>query len=116
MTPETWCGTDTPHFKQFLHNRYFGGRHTLVSSTYNFLVPFAASIEAREGLATADAKVLHFNFSVKPWMPAAMLRWACAPAPVPAFDLWYDAWTDCLSAAHLRTARRLDRAAQEADG
>ena len=111
VAPETWRGTDTPHTKQFLHNRYFHGRHTLVSSTYNFLVPSAAAIQAREGLAAADAKVLHFNSAIKPWTPAAMLRWTREPAPVPAFDLWYDAWTECLSAAHLRTARRLDRAA-----
>ena len=111
VAPETWRGTGTPHFKQLLHNRYFHGRHTLVSSTYNFLVAEAAAIQAREGLAVADAKVLHFNSPIKPWMPAAMLRWTREPAPVPAFDLWYDAWTECLSTAHLRTARRLDRAA-----
>ena len=112
VTPESWRGTATPHFKQFLHNRYFHGRHTLIGSTYNFVLRHADLVTAREGLTAADAKVLHFNLPVKPWTPAAMLRWTCASAPVPVFDFWYDAWTECLSAAHLRTARRLDRAAR----
>ena len=112
VTPESWRGAATGSFKQFLHNRYFHGRHTLIGSTYNFLLRHAELITAREGLTAADAKVLHFNLRAKPWMPAAMLRWTCGPAPVPAFDCWYDAWTECLSAAHLRTARRLDRAAR----
>ena len=111
LTPESWRGSDTFHTKQFLQNRYFAGRQTLIGSTYNFVLRHAGLITAREGLTARDAKVLHFNLPVKPWMPAAMLRWTCEPAPVPAFDLWYDAWTECLSAAHLRTARRLDRAA-----
>ena len=116
VTPETWRGTDTPHFKQLVHTRYFNGRQTLISSTYNFVLGHARLVTAREGLAARDAKVLHFNFNVKPWMPAAMLRRAYGSAPFLAFDLWYDAWTDCLSAMHLRTARRLDRAAPGAAG
>ena len=111
VTPETWRDTDTLHMTQLPHNRYFHGRHTLVSSVYNFILRHAGLILAREGLAARDAKVLHFNLPVKPWMPAAMLRWTGKPLPVPAFDLWYDAWAECLSAAHLRTAWRLDRAA-----
>ena len=112
VTPDTWHGTDTPHSKQFLHNRYFHGRHTLISSTYNFVLAHAARITAREGLAAADAKVLHFNLHVKPWMPATMLPWTYASAPAPAFDLWYAAWIELLYAAHLRTALRLGRAAR----
>ena len=112
VTPDTWHGTDTPHSKQFLRNRYFYGRHTRISSTYNFVLRHADLITAREGLTAADAKVLHFNLPVKPWTPAAMLRWTCEPAPVPAFDFWYDAWTECLSTAHLRTAHRIDRVAR----
>ena len=111
LTPDTWRGSDTSHTKQFLHNRYFHGRHTLISSTYNFILRHAGLILAREGLTARDAKVLHFNLPVKPWRPAAMLRWTGKPLPIPAFDLWYDAWAECLSAARLRTAWRLDRAA-----
>ena len=114
VTLDTWRGTDDmfPIRDQFLCNRYFNGRHTLISPTYNFMLRHAKLITAREGLTAADAKVLHFNLPVKPWMPAAMLGWTCELAPVPAFDFWYDAWTECLSAAHLRTARRIDRAAR----
>ena len=114
VTPDTWRGTDdTPTIDdQFLSNRYFHGRHTLIGSTYNFMLRHTGLIMAREGLSPVDAKVLHFNLPVKPWMPANMLRWTCGPAPVPVFDFWYDAWTECLAAAHLRTARRIDRAAR----
>ena len=114
VTPDTWRGTNGTLFidDQFLCNRYFNGRHTLISTTYNFMLRHAGLIMAREGLTAADAKVLHFNLPVKPWTPAAMLRWTCASAPVPVFDFWYDAWTECLSAAHLHTARRIDRAAR----
>ena len=112
VTPESWRGTAMSSFKQFLHNRYFHDRHTLIGSTYNFMLRHTALIMAREGLTAADAKVLHFNLPVKPWMPAAMLRWTRVSAPVPVFDFWYDAWTECLAAAHLRTARRIDRAAR----
>ena len=104
VTPETWRGTGTPHFKQFLHNRYFAGRQTLVSSTYNFLLGSAASIRVREDLAIEDAKVLHFNVPHKPWKAAEMLRRAYRDAPEPAFGLWYEAWLDCLATVHLRTA------------
>ena len=110
VTPDTWHDTDTPHSKQFLHNRYFHGRHTLISSTYNFVLAHAARITAREGFTAADAKVLHFNLHVKPWMPATMLPWTYASAPAPAFDFWYAAWIELLYAAHLRTALRLGRA------
>ena len=113
---ETWHDTDTSHFKQFLHTRYFHSRHTLVSSTYNFVLRHAGLILTREGLTARDAKVLHFNLRVKPWMLAAMLRQDVRTRAGPAFDLWYDAWTECLSAAHLRTAWRLDRAAAEGGG
>ena len=109
LAPETWRGTDTPHTKQLLHNRYFAGRQTLIGSTYNYLLAAAAHVKAREGLAPADAKVLHFNMPVKPWMTEAMLDWTDPGRGVPtlAFKVWYDAWVDCLASAHLRARRRL---------
>ena len=106
MTPETWRDTDTPHFKQLVHNRYFTGRQTLISSAYNYILLAASAIRAREGLAATDAKVLHFNLNAKPWMPATMLRWMNGGTPVPEFRLWYDAWMDSLSVGHLRASKR----------
>ena len=107
LTPETWRGTATYNTKQLLQNRYFAGRQTLIGSTYNYLLACAALVQAREGLAPADAKVLHFNMPVKPWMTEAMLGWADpgGAVPVPAFKLWYDAYVDCLASARLRAAR-----------
>ena len=109
VTPETWRGTGTPHFKQFLHNRYFAGRHTLISSAYNYILLAASAIREREGLAATDAKVLHFNLDAKPWLPATMLRWMNGERPVPEFGLWYDAWMDSLSVGHLRAMKRSPR-------
>ena len=105
LTPETWPDPGMFHTKQFLQNRCFAGRQTLISSTYNFLLASAVQIRSREGLTATDAKVLHFNLPVKPWMPGAMLAWehgSYGPIPVAAFKLWYDAWMDCLAARHLR--------------
>lgn len=109
VSPETWRGTDTPLTDQLVLNRYFGGLRTLLGPTYNYLLRSEAAIWAREGLAAEDAKVLHFNVSIKPWMPAAMLRWARGgcPRPEPAFALWYSSYVDCLATAHLRAASRL---------
>ena len=102
LAPETWPDPNMFHTKQFLQNRHLAGRQTLVSSTYNFLLASAAQIRAREGLTATDAKVLHFNYAVKPWMADAMLEWGRDPMPIAAFKLWYDAWMDCLAARHLR--------------
>ena len=91
VAPETWPGPDAPHRDQFLLNRYFAGRQTLVSSAYNYLLASAAAIRLREGLAPSSAKALHFNQPVKPWAPNAELRWAWAnPTYVPTrhFALW----------------------------
>ena len=104
--PQTWRNTTTPHFKQFLHNRHFAGRQTLLSSTYNYILGAAAAIREREGLAAADAKVLHFNINAKPWTPSSMLRWIDSETPVAEFGLWYGAWMECLSWAHLRASKR----------
>ena len=50
VSPETWRGTETVHSDQFLLNRYFAGRQTLVSATWNYRLHIAEAIRAREGL------------------------------------------------------------------
>ena len=115
VSPETWRGTDTPLTDQLVLNRYFTGLRTLLAPTYNYLLRSRAAIWARDGLAAEDAKVLHFNVSIKPWMPGAMLRWTQGDArlsPEPAFALWYRAYMDCLATAHLRAASCAARAVQ----
>ena len=100
---------DTPHTKQFLQNRYFAGRQTLIGSTYNFLLASAQAIRAREGVDIESARVLHYVKAVKPWSPEAMLRWARDPGSAPAataFRFWYDAYLDVLARAHVRTGAR----------
>lgn len=89
-------------------NRYFAGRQTLVSWTYNYLLPEAADIQAREGLAAGDAKVLHFG-GLKPWLPALAagpwIRGGSEGYMTSAFKDWYDAYMDTLVAAALRNSR-----------
>lgn len=107
VSPETWCGTETVHSDQFILNRYFAGRQTLVSAGYNFRLHIAGAIRAREGITAADARILHYSGPVKPWTPQAMLRWAQGKAryrPHPALALWYEAWMECLTRAHMRAS------------
>ena len=108
VSPETWRGTQTGLCDQFILNRYFAGRQTIISATYNYQMLFTGTIRAREALIAKDAKVLHFLGPVKPWMPETMLRWtrrggACFPQHR-AFALWYETWLECLVPAHLRVA------------
>ena len=107
VSPETWRGSATHHTDQFVLNRGLAGRQTLVSSRYDFALPQAEAIRAREGIDAAAARVLHFSGAIKPWMPDAMLRWTLGDPdtkPRSAFRLWYDAYVASLTAAHLRTA------------
>ena len=106
VSPETWSGSAAGYTDQLLLNRYFAGRQTLLSSTYNFLLASARAIRAREGVDVESARVLHYVKAVKPWLPEAMLRWAWDPGSTPAataFRFWYDAWLDVLAQAHVRT-------------
>ena len=109
MAPEAWRGLADRLGDQDVLNRYFAGRQTLASWTYNYFTPFAATIRARTGLDAARAKALHFMGAFKPWAPDAMLRWARGeatrfadrPAAAP-FRRWYDAYLDVLARTHLR--------------
>jgi hypothetical protein len=109
VAPETWRGAETVHSDQFLLNRYFAGRQTLVSATYNYRLHLADVIRTRESLTAAQASVLHFSGRAKPWMPETMLRWTQRGAHLPqhrAFAFWYEAWLECLVSGHLRAAAR----------
>lgn len=110
LSPETWRGVKAVSTDQLVLNRYFAGRQTLVSSTYNYLVPCAADIRTSQGIDLEGAKVLHFKLPIKPWSPRAMLHWA-RPNPTyavaPGFKLWYDAYVQCLADLHLRHRLRL---------
>ena len=94
---------------QTLLNRYFAGRQTLVSSTYNYLLGSARAIRAREGLDAGSARVLHFNLRIKPWMMDAMLDEVDGYAKyalTPLCKLWYGAWLDCIAGVHLRNRHK----------
>ena len=109
VAPETWRGIASHHTDQLVLNRCFGGRQTLVDSTYNFMLEIAALIETHEGVRAEDAKAMHFAGAIKPWMPEAMLRWTRGDperSPRNFFKLWYDAYLDCLADAHLRSVKR----------
>ena len=112
VSGETWRHARVRIADQLVLNRYFAGRQTLVSSTYNYLLPLAGVIRAREGIGIGSAKVLHFRAPFKPWRPDAMLAWAgreARQAMTPGFKLWYGAYVDCLAKACLRSSfRRVD--------
>ncbi len=108
VQPDTWRDRPAQHTDQLVLNRYFAGRQTLVDWRYDFVVPMAAEIHARQGWAVEDAKALHFAGPVKPWMPQAMLRWTRGDAafkPSRAYGHWTEAYVDCLARAHVRSAR-----------
>ena len=108
VSPETWRGAATTHTDQLVLNKCFAGRQTLVGRTYDFVLPQAEAIRLHDGLDAAAAKVLHFAGQVKPWMPAALLRWTSGDPrfkPVGAFRDWWNAYFDCLAAAHVHSAR-----------
>ena len=107
VSPETWRRTATTHTDQLVLNLHFAGRQTLVSWAYDFVLPFAEAIRARESVDAESARALHFAGPVKPWMPQAMLRWTEGDPkakPRDAFRRWYDAYVACLADAHLRSA------------
>ena len=109
VSPESWRDFQATNTDQWLLNHYFAGRQTLVSWTYNYLLPEAAAIRAREGLDPGRAKVLHYKSALKPWMSNDLLPWTRGDfrrRPAPEFKLWYDAWLDCLTRAWLRNARK----------
>ena len=107
MAPEAWRGLRVRLTDQPIVNRYFAGRQTLASWTYNYFVPEAELVRQRIGLSAELAKALHFKGAVKPWTPNAMLRWAhgCELTfltPTAPFRLWYDAYLKALAKLHLR--------------
>lgn len=99
LRAETWAEADVALTDTLPINHYFAGRSRLVSSAYNYLVSQAPHIRAREGIGLADARVLHYRSAAKPWQPVQMLRWAAAEpdAMPPGYQLWYDAYVDCLA-------------------
>ena len=107
VSPDTWRGTSTTHTDQLILNKHFAGRQTLASWRYDFVLPFAEAIRAREGIDAASASALHFAGPIKPWMPEAMLHWTRGDPrrkPIDLFKRWYDAYVGYLAAAHVRNA------------
>lgn len=104
LRADTWAGTEVALTDSLPLNRYFAGRARLVSPAYNYLISHAPLIRARQGLELASAKVLHYRAAEKPWQPERMLRWAGAKADAmpPGYQLWYDAYVDCLARLSMR--------------
>lgn len=112
MVAEQWrkLSPRVPLADQPILNRYFNGRQTLVSWTYNYLVPHGPEIRAREGIGAPQAKLLHFKGRVKPWRPQAALHWAQGAGVhgmAPAFKLWHNAYMDFLAENRQRDSTTL---------
>ena len=110
VSPEGLRDRATNHTDQFILNRHFAGRQTLVDWRYDYVLPMAEEILARTGWRLKDAKALHFAGPVKPWMPLAMLRWTEGRAPIfkprQAYRQWTDAYMEFLTKAHSDAAKR----------
>ena len=107
VSPAAWRDNATQHTDQFVLNRHFAGRQTLVDQRYDFVVPMAAEIRACTGWRIDDARALHFAGPVKPWAMQTMLRWAdgnSAHKPRRAYLQWADAYLAILTRAHIDAA------------
>ena len=109
VTPESWRGVGAGHTDQIVYNRHFAGRQTLLGAAYNYLLAHARDIRAREGLAAAEARVLHFNMRAKPWQMQELIPWAVGDqgdvlaSQATCFRLWHEAWCAQLASLHLRS-------------
>ena len=104
LSVQSWQRIETAHTDQFLYNLFFAGRQTLVNADYNFLLQHRTAICEKEGVTLSDAKVLHFNGLTKPWLLNHTLLTAQRDgALIRAFQLWYNAYIECLTHLHLRS-------------
>lgn len=89
MDPARWANDMTGHTDQWLFNERFAGRHTLVSTKYNFMLSHHALIEAATGESLEQAKVVHFTGPNKPWLPLDRLNSAgLSPESLSAYRHW----------------------------
>lgn len=103
LSNTTWQQVETGHTDQVLYNRYFARQQTLVSCTYNYLMPYRATIYAHAGVPLGEAHVLHFNGPAKPWKFRHTLSSVQRDAAlIQALKFWYDAYIECLKFMHFK--------------
>lgn len=67
LEPSYWSGVKTGSTDQYLYNRYFSGNVTLVGPEYNLVLRHLRRIKQQQPHIVSQAKVIHFNLSVRPW-------------------------------------------------
>ena len=107
IAPRTWEKVTASHTDQLVLNHYFAGRQHLVDGRYNYLLTRTPMMKEIAGIRPADAVVLHFNPSTKPWQmnKLATLN-PRSPEFFEALRWWNEAWGNCLQESFFR--RRLN--------
>ena len=95
LTPEMWRGIGTPHTAQVLLNRYFAGRQTLISSTYNYLLASAPAIRSRRVWRWRTPRSCISMFQASLGCPCGYSVGRATPNRSPGLLLWWEAWADC---------------------
>lgn len=106
ISPERWQTVRTGHTDQLLYNLHFAGRTTLVSPAYNYLLAYGDAIIEHSGTTLSDARVLHYNGPMKPWLPNSILAgFRQSPMIVRSAQLWNTAFNDFLKRSVLGEIR-----------
>lgn len=94
---------------QAIFNLHFAGMQTLLSATYNYLLPYPGLIANKEKIALSEAKVLHYCSAAKPWDATRMLHSAIEnPRMIKALQFWNDAFVEMLQHLHLRSRAAIE--------
>jgi hypothetical protein len=103
VCPKTFETRRIAHTDQAVLNAYFQSAARIASGADNYLLACHEDIAAAEGTPLSKARVLHFNFGRKPWMPDEALRTSIRdPIVAAACGMWLDEFAACLEEAALR--------------
>ena len=105
--PQVFEGRRVALADQIVLSAYFAGRARIVSGACNFLLACHQEIAASAGLSLSRARVVHFNFGRKPWMPEEALGASTRdPVVASACAMWQQDFADCLEGLALRASVR----------
>lgn len=105
LRPEVLSGHRVLLADQLVLNHHFAGRARIVGGEYNYLLACHEELTASAGITVTQARVIHFNYGRKPWLPKeAMTASTTSPVDAVATGLWLNSFADCLKEIGLRAA------------